>query len=182
MIKGYARVSTEGQNLAAQVAQLEAAGCAVVYQETRSGASRRRPELDRLLSDLAAGDVLTVTRLDRLARSLHHLLEIIQQVDRAGARFRSLTEAIDTTSPAGLALMQLVGVFAEFERHIIAERAAAGRDAAQRRGVRFGRPPALTPHQAAEARQMLAAGDTPMKIARLFNVSRSTITRLARRS
>jgi len=114
MLIGYARVSTQDQNQTAQVAALELAGCELIFQEKASGGRWNRPELHRLLGQLRKGDVLVVWKLDRLSRSLQDVLSLMEKIAQAGAGFRSLTEAIDTTSPAGRMLMQIVGTFAEF--------------------------------------------------------------------
>lgn len=142
MLYGYARVSTVQQDTALQMAAFRAAGVRRVIEETASGA-RERPQLERLLSRLRVGDVLVVYKLDRLARSLVDLMRIIEAVRSRGAAFRSLTEPLDTASPAGRLLLQMLGAVAEFERAVIRERCQAGRVAARERGVRFGRPPTL---------------------------------------
>ena len=141
-IYGYARVSTDGQTLAAQDAALHAAGCAKVYGEKQSGAKTDRPELAKLLRRLEPGDVLMVTRLDRLARSTRDLLNILDTIAKAGAGFKSLADPmIDTTSPHGKLILAVLGALAEFERSMILARTDDGRKRAQARGVRFGRPP-----------------------------------------
>ena len=123
---GYARVSTEGQDLAPQRAALAAAGCTEIVEETASGADRARPELARLLGRLRRGDVLVVVRLDRLARSLAHLLAVLERLQQAGAHLRSLSDPVDTASPSGRLVVQVIGAIAEFERSLIAERTRAG--------------------------------------------------------
>lgn len=182
MIYGYARVSTEGQDLSGQLEQLKAAGCTKILREKMSGADRNRPQLQKLLGLLEDGDMLIVARLDRLARSLADLVHIMAKIEAAGVEFRSLGEAIDTSTPAGQAMMQMIGVFAEFERRIIGERTKAGREAARRRGVRLGRKPKLSSHQRTEALQRLQNGDTAADIARTMGVHRTTISRLPARS
>jgi DNA invertase Pin-like site-specific DNA recombinase len=178
MIYGYARVSTNGQTLAAQDAQLMAAG-SKVYSEKVSGAVRDRPELERLLRRLDEGDVLVVTRLDRLARSVRDLLDILHRVSEAGAGFRSLADAwADTTTPHGRLMLTVLGGLAEFERELIRARTGEGRTRAKARGVKFGRPSSLTTHQQREAIERLRNGETQADIARTFAVSRSTISRL----
>lgn len=138
---GYARVSTEDQHLTLQRAALHAAGCERLYEEKVSGAQRARPELDRLLDQLRAGDVVVVSRLDRLARSTRDLLEIAERIRADGAGLRSLHEPwADTTSPGGRMVLTVFAGIAEFERDLIHERTRAGRAAARARGVRFGRP------------------------------------------
>ena len=177
---GYARVSTDGQSLASQDAQLRAAGCAKVYAEKVSGAKTDRPELAKLLRRLQAGDVLMVTRLDRLARSTRDLLNILDTVGKAGAGFKSLGDAwADTTTPHGRLMLTVLGGLAEFERELILARTSDGRTRAKAKGVRFGRPPSLTSHQRQEAVQRLANGEAQADIARSYAVSQSTISRLA---
>lgn len=176
---GYARVSRgEGQNLTPQVGALEAAGCRRIHEERASGGRWDRPELARLLARLAPGDVLVVWKLDRLSRSLKDLLMILERVSAAGAGFRSLTEAIDTTVPAGRMMMQMLGAFAEYEREMVKERTQAGLKAARAQGRYGGRQPKFTQAQRTEILGMLAAGRTAAEVARLFRVHRATISRL----
>lgn len=145
MLLGYARVSTEDQNLDLQRAVLGAAGCDRIYEEKLSGASRNRPELARLLDHLRRGDVVVVHRLDRLAHSTRDLLDIAELIKEAEAGLRSLCEPwADTTSPAGRMVLTVFAGVAEFERALLHQRTGAGRTAARARGVRFGRPPKLT--------------------------------------
>ena len=178
-IYGYARVSTDGQTLASQDAQLHAAGCAKVYSEKASGARTDRPELAKLLRRLDEGDVLMVTRLDRLARSTRDLLNILDTVAKAGAGFKSLADAwADTTTAHGRLMLTVLGGLAEFERALIVARTGDGRVRAKARGVRFGRPPVLTSHQRQEAIQRLAEGATQADLARTYGVSQATISRL----
>ena len=178
-IYGYARVSTDGQTLAAQDAALHAAGCAKVYGEKQSGAKTDRPELAKLLRRLEPGDVLMATRLDRLARSTRDLLNILHTLGDRSIGFKSLADAwADTTTPHGGLLVTMLAGIAEFERELIKARTGEGRKRAQARGVRFGRPPALTAHQRQEALKRLAAGETQTDIARSYNVSHVTIGRL----
>ena len=176
---GYARVSTTGQELAGQVAELVAAGCTKVYREKASGAKTERPELAKLLRGIEAGDVLIVTRLDRLARSTRDLLNVLDAVAKSGAGFRSLKDTwADTTTPHGRLMLTVLGGLAEFERELIRARTGEGRKRAQARGVRFGRPPKLTAHQRQEALQRLANGETQADIARTYAVDATTIGRL----
>src|SRR5438045_1213745 len=154
MLRGYARVSTNDQETATQVAALKAAGCERTYREKASGGRWDRPELHRLLDQIRKDDVLVVWKLDRLSRSLRDVLAIMDRLSEAGAGFRSLTEAIDTTTPAGRMMMQMVGAFAEFERMILRERTKAGLDSARRDG-RIGGPPKLSPQQQAEIVRMV---------------------------
>ena len=178
-VYGYARVSTAGQTLASQDAQLHAAGCAKVYAEKVSGAKTDRPELAKLVRRLEAGDVLMVTRLDRLARSTRDLLNILDAIGKAGAGFKSLSDAwADTTTPHGRLMLTILGGLAEFERELILARTGDGRARAKAKGVRFGRPRKLTPHQRQEALQRLAAGETQADVARTYNVDATTIGRL----
>jgi DNA invertase Pin-like site-specific DNA recombinase len=178
-VYGYARVSTAGQTLASQDAQLHAAGCAKVYAEKVSGAKTDRPELAKLIRRLEAGDVLMVTRLDRLARSTRDLLNILDAIGKAGAGFKSLSDAwADTTTPHGRLMLTILGGLAEFERELILARTGDGRARAKAKGVRFGRPRKLTPHQRQEALQRLAAGETQADVARTYNVDATTIGRL----
>jgi DNA invertase Pin-like site-specific DNA recombinase len=178
-IYGYARVSTDGQSLASQDAQLHAAGCAKVYSEKVSGAKTDRAELAKVLKRLGDGDVLMVTRLDRLARSTRDLLNILDTISKAGAGFKSLTDTwADTTTAHGRLMLTVLGGLAEFERELILARTSDGRDRAKARGVRFGRPPALTAHQRKEAIQRLAEGHSQADVARSYNVSQATISRL----
>jgi DNA invertase Pin-like site-specific DNA recombinase len=176
---GYARVSTNGQDLSGQVAELEAAGCAKIYREKTSGAKTDRPELAKLLRALDPGDVVIVSRLDRLARSTRDLLNVLDVVAKAGAGFRSLKDTwADTTTPHGRLMLTVLGGLAEFERELIRARTGEGRKRAQARGVKFGRPSKLTAHQRQEALQRLAAGETQADIARTYNVDATTIGRL----
>ena len=176
---GYARVSTRDQDLAGQVTELTAAGCAKVYREKVSGAKTDRAELTKVIGRLESGDVLVVTRLDRLARSTRDLLNVIDAVSKRGAGFRSLKDAwADTTSAQGRLMLTVLGGLAEFERELIRARTGEGRKRAQDRGVRFGRPRKLTPHQRQEALARLQAGETQADIARSYAVDATTIGRL----
>jgi len=178
MIIGYARVSTEDQRLDAQTDALAAAGAERVFAERVSGARRARPELDRMLDQLRPGDVVVVTKYDRLARSLKDLLEIVEAIGARGAGFRSLAEDIDTTTPAGRLVFHVFASIAQFERERISERTREGLAAARARGRVGGRPPALSPAQKAEVRRMRdAEGRTVAEIARLFRVSERTVRR-----
>ena len=180
MIYGYARVSSTGQDLAQQLAQLDAAGCTKIYREKISGATAERPQLKRAIGALDASDVLMVTSTDRLARNTRDLLNILHAVKEAGAGFRSIAEPmVDTTSQFADVIIAVLGVAASYERHRITERTAAGRVQAKARGVKFGRRATLTPHQQSEALQRLAAGDTQRTVAALLGVSQATISRIA---
>ena len=176
---GYGRVSTDGQSLASQDAELKAAGCAKVYAEKISGARSDRPELAKLLKRLDTGDVLVVTRLDRLARSTRDLLNILADIAQRGAGFKSLHDSwADTTSAHGRLMVTILAGLAEFERELILARTGEGRKRAKARGVKFGRPSALTAHQRQEAIQRLARGEAQADVARTFNVSQATISRV----
>jgi DNA invertase Pin-like site-specific DNA recombinase len=177
---GYARVSTDEQSLASQNADLHAAGCAKVYAEKISGARSDRPELAKALKRLTAGDVLIVTRLDRLARSTRDLLNILDNIAKRGAGFKSLHDTwADTTSAHGRLMVTILAGLAEFERELILARTSDGRARAKARGIKFGRPTALTVHQRAEALQRLAQGEAQADLARSYGVSQATISRLA---
>jgi DNA invertase Pin-like site-specific DNA recombinase len=179
-IFGYARVSTDGQSVDAQVKQLRAAGAVEIFKETASGAKTDRARLRQALKEIDEGDVLMVTRLDRLARSTRDLLNILAQITDKGAGFRSLADAwADTTTAHGRLMLTVLGGLAEFERELFRARTGEGRERAKARGVHMGRPPKLTPHQKKEALRRREDGDTTREIARLFNVSPNTISRLA---
>jgi DNA invertase Pin-like site-specific DNA recombinase len=182
MLIGYARVSTDDQDTAAQAAALKAAGCERVFREKASGGRWERPELHRLLDQLRKSDVLVVWKLDRLSRSLRDVLTIMERLGEAGAGFRSLTEAIDTTTPAGRMMMQMVGAFAEFEKAMLKERTKAGLDAAREEGRIGGRRPKLSSQQQAEIRKMVSKGrKTAADAARLFKIHPATVSRLLAR-
>src|SRR5262244_697228 len=169
---GYARVSTRDQNLAGQIAELQAAGCGNIYKEKASGAKSDRPALAKVIRRLEPGDVLVVTRLDRLARSTRDLLNILDAVAEAGASFKSLADAwADTTTPHGKLLLTVLGGLAEFEGELIRARTDDGRKRAKARGV--------TAHQRQEALQRLADGAVQADLARSYGVSEATISRLA---
>jgi DNA invertase Pin-like site-specific DNA recombinase len=180
-IYGYARVSTDGQTLVAQEAQLRTNGCDRVFSEKVSGASAdNRPELTRALSELQDGDIFIVTRLDRLARSTRDLLNILDTISKAGSGFRSLSDPwCDTTTPHGRLMLTVLGGLAEFERELIKSRTGDGRKRAKDRGVRFGRPPKLNAEQRSVVLERLSAGETQAAIAREFAVHPTSIGRLA---
>ena len=176
---GYARVSTDGQSLEAQHASLKAAGAERIFSEKVSGAVPDRKALGQALKSLACGDVLLVTRLDRLARSTRDLLNILDSVSKAGAKFRSLADAwADTTTPHGELMITILAGLATFERHLIRARTNEGRKRAQARGVRFGRPLKLSRYQIEEALARKANGEPLADIGRSYGVSHSTISRL----
>lgn len=176
---GYARVSTDEQNLDLQWQALEAAGCEVVYEDRGfSGAAKERPSLAKVLGQVGPGDLLVVWKLDRLGRSLAHLIGIIDSLGKAGGEIVSLSENIDTTTAGGRLIFHMMGALAEFERSLIAERTSAGMKAAKRRGKHVGRPAKLTVHQLARARALIDAGqDTRAGIAALFGVDVTTLRR-----
>jgi DNA invertase Pin-like site-specific DNA recombinase len=177
---GYARVSTAEQHLTMQLDLLRQANCERLFQEKHSGAVRDRVALGHLLEQLRAGDTVVVWRLDRLARSTRDLLEIIERIHHAGAAFQSLAEPwADTTSTVGKFIMTVLAGLAEFERDLIRERTRVGRDAARRRGVRFGRPPKLNSDQCALARRLLNEGQAAQQVAKIFGVHVATIYRLS---
>jgi len=180
MIYGYARVSTIGQTLEAQIEALKAAGADRIFQEKISGARADRPELARALKALSPGDTLLITRLDRLARSTLDLLNVLDAVAISGAAFRSLADVwADTTTPHGRLMLTVLGGLAEFERELIRSRTTEGRKRAKERGVKLGRKPKLTPEQTREALAALRDGTaTAADLARRYNVSRSLISRL----
>jgi DNA invertase Pin-like site-specific DNA recombinase len=183
MFIGYARVSTSDQETAIQAAALKAAGCERIFREMASGGRWDRPELQRLLEQLRKGDVLVVWKLDRLSRSLRDVLIIMERLAGANAGFRSLTEAIDTTTPAGRMMMQMVGAFAEFERAMLRERTKAGLDAARQNGRIGGRRPKLSSQQQTEIKKMVSKGEkTAADAARLFKIHPATVSRLLNRS
>ena len=176
---GYARVSTDGQSTEAQIAELKAAGCAVVKAETASGAKTDRRELAKLLDLLKADDTLMVTRLDRLARSTRDLLNMMARISEAGARFRSLRDTwADTTTSHGRLMLTVLGGLAEFERELIRARTNEGRDRAKAQGQSLGRPFKLTPFQHSEIIRRKEDGETYRSIARSYNVSAATISRV----
>jgi DNA invertase Pin-like site-specific DNA recombinase len=179
MIYGYARVSTDAQDLTSQLAQLKAAGCEKVFREKITGTTADRPQLKKLMRDLAHGDVVIIPAADRLSRDTTDLLVIARDIQRAGAGLRSIAEPIlDTTSDFAELVLAMLGVSAKLERRRIVERTARGRADAKAKGVKFGRKPTLTPHQQQEAQKRLAEGETQRSVARSYNVSQATISRL----
>ncbi len=178
-IVGYARVSTDGQTLEAQHSTLKTAGADKIFAEKVSGAQTDRRQLQRAIDALRAGDVLLVTRMDRLARSTRDLLNVLATVAEKSAGFRSIADVwADTTTPHGRLMLTVLGGLAEFERELIRARTDEGRKRAMTRGVRFGRKPKLTPHQVREALARRSAGEPLVEIGRSYNVSHSTISRL----
>lgn len=178
MIFGYARISTSEQSLDSQTDALTAAQAERIFSDVISGTKRERPELDKLLDQLRAGDVVVVTKYDRLARSLHDLLDIVKAIEDNGAGFRSLAEDIDTTTPAGRLIFHVFASIAQFERERISERTKEGLHAARKRGRIGGRPPALSAAQKAEVLRMRDdEGRKTKEIAQLFKVSETTVRR-----
>jgi len=172
---GYARCSTNKQDRQLQLDALHAAGCEKIYEETASGSKTDRPELIQCLKALNPNDVLVVWKLDRLGRSLQHLIEIITTLESENKGFQSLTESIDTTSPTGKLIFHIFASLAEFERSLIRQRVMAGLDAARRSGTKFGRPEALSPKDKDMAITMFNGGATKNAIAQHFGVTRQTI-------
>jgi DNA invertase Pin-like site-specific DNA recombinase len=182
LMLGYARVSTDDQDLTLQRDHLRAAGCNKLFAEKVSGTRRARPELDRMLDHLRPGDVVTVTRLDRLARSTRDLLDVAERIRSCGAGLRSLAEPwADTTSPAGRMVMTVFAGIAEFERSLILERTRTGREAAKARGVQFGPRPTLTSAQLGHARQLIEQDRAVSEVAEIMGVHRSTLYRALQR-
>lgn len=179
MMIGYVHASPKSQNLEQQRAALGAAGCAHIFEEDASEAQRDRPELVRLLDHLRAGDVVTVTRLDRLARSRPDLLAIAVRIKQANAGLRSLAEPwADTTTPDGRSMLTVLAGIVDFERGLIAERTSAGWIAARAQGVKFGRSSALSAEQIAQARELIDQKNKPIaEVARFLSVHRSTLYR-----
>ena len=173
---GYARVSSVGQSLEAQLDQLKAAGCEAIFQEKASGARDDRKQLALMLKSLRAGDLVMVTRTDRLARSIFQMFRIVSDIVKAGANFRDLSQPLaDTTNSSGRMYLAILAGFAEVEREMIATRTAEGRARSRKR---MGRRPKLTPAQRAEALERKANGEPNTDIARTYNVSHMTIARL----
>lgn len=182
MIFGYARVSTQDQDLNAQIESLKRAGCETIFQEKEKGGRWDRPKLHEMLNQIKQGDVVVVWKLDRLSRSLKDLLTMMERIDKVGCGFRSLTEAIDTTTPAGRMMMHIVGAFAEFEKAILRERTLNGLTEARRKGRVGGRKFKMTRDQMAEAIDLIKSGvKNAADVARIFNVDPSTISRLIKR-
>ena len=178
-VVGYARVSTQDQNLSGQLAALKAAGAHTVYREKVSAVRADRPQLAKLMAGLGAGDVVVVTKLDRLGRSTRELLDLIDRIGKAGASFRSLGDPLwDTGSSQGRLLSTMLAAIAEFERELIRERTGEGRKRAMAAGVKFGRKRKLSDFQRREAIKRRAAGETLASIAKSYAVDISMISRL----
>lgn len=174
---GYARVSTQDQKLDLQRQALQAAGCDLIFEDHISGTRAKRPGLDKVLAKLAPGVVVVVWRLDRLGRSLSHLVEVLKVIESKGAGFVSLNEAIDTTSASGRLVFHMMAALAEFERALIVERTQAGLAAAKARGAKLGRRRKLTPKQVTHGRALLDAGEAGHAVAQSLGVSRATLYR-----
>jgi DNA invertase Pin-like site-specific DNA recombinase len=178
MMIGYARVSTTDQTLDLQLDALKKAGCTKIFTDTASGAKTERKGLDEAISYVRAGDTIAVWRLDRLGRSLQHLIETISKLDAQNIGFKSLTENIDTTTSGGKLIFHIFGALAEFERNLIRERTSAGLIAARERGRKGGRPKALTGNKTEIARKLYAdKTNTVEDICRTLGISRATLWR-----
>ena len=178
MLIGYARVSTGDQTPALQLDALKNAGCERIFtDEGVSGGAIKRPALDKAIAALKSGDVLVVWKLDRLGRSLSHLIQLTKQLGETSIGFRSLSEAIDTTSASGRLLFHIMGALAEFERSLITERTRAGMVAARQRGTKVGRKPKLSPDQIEHARKLIEHGESPRHVAKSMSVSTATLYR-----
>jgi DNA invertase Pin-like site-specific DNA recombinase len=174
---GYARISTDDQNADMQLTALRRVGCQKIFRDDLPGATVKRPALLRCLKTLRDGDTLTVWKLDQLGRSLRDLITMLDDLNERGVSFRPLTEHIDTETPTGRAMWQMIGLMAEFERSLISERTRAGVKAARARGVKFGRKPKLTPLQIELARKQIKRGEDRGKVAESFKVNRTTLYR-----
>jgi DNA invertase Pin-like site-specific DNA recombinase len=177
MLIGYARVSTQLQDNATQIDALKKSGCETIFEETMSGGRWERPKLQELLKHIRKGDTVVVWKLDRLSRSLKDLLFIMEQIEIKGAGFKSLTESIDTTTSAGKMMMQMVGVFAEFERSMLKERTMKGLQYAREQGRIGGRKPKLNDAQLKELLKLHKKGKSAAELAELFNLHKATVYR-----
>ena len=175
MLIGYARVSTDDQDTRLQTDALEKAGCNRIFREKASGAKTDRPELARLIDTVRKGDVVIVWKLDRLGRSLPHLIELVAGLEGRGIGMRSLTDNIDTTTASGRMFFHMMGALAQFERDLIRERTLAGLVAARAQGRLGGRPPSLSPEDIETAKAAIAAGESMDVVARRIGVARSTL-------
>lgn len=174
---GYCRVSTDDQNPDLQLTALKQAGCRRVFTDKASGANIKRSELTKCLKALDAGDMLVVWKLDRLGRSLRDLIALLDELKGRGIAFRSLTESIDTATPTGRAMWQMIGILAELERSLIQERTKAGRVAAMMRGVKMGRKRKLSPEQVKHAHKLIDGGESPRNVAASMGCSLATLYR-----
>ncbi|WP_313087159.1 recombinase family protein [Atlantibacter hermannii] len=175
MFIGYVRVSTNDQNTALQRNALDCAGCELIFEDKISGKTSDRPGLKKLLKALSPGDTLIVWKLDRLGRSMRHLVTLIEELRQRGINFRSLTDSIDTSTPMGRFFFHVMGALAEMERELIVERTRAGLDAARAQGRIGGRRPKLTAEQWAQAGRLIAAGESRQLIANIFDIGISTL-------
>ncbi|HGU9880762.1 TPA: recombinase family protein [Citrobacter freundii] len=175
MLIGYVRVSTNDQTTALQRNALECAGCELIFEDKISGRTSDRPGLKRVLRTLSEGDTLVVWKLDRLGRSMRHLVGLVEELRERGINFKSLTDSIDTSSPMGRFFFHVMGALAEMERELIVERTRAGLAAARAEGRVGGRRPKLTPEQWAQAGRLLAAGETRQRVALIYDVGISTL-------
>ena len=177
MRRGYARISTDDQRLDLQLDALRRAGCEEIYADQISGSAAERPELSRLLNDLDEGDLVVVWKLDRLGRSLRHLIDLVSGLGERGVHFTSLSESIDTSFAGGELLFHILAALAQFERSLISERTRAGLASAKARGSLLGRPRRLSRDQVTQAERWVADGRPKREIARLFKVSVATVYR-----
>ncbi len=175
MLFGYVRVSTNDQNTALQRNALDSAGCELIFEDKISGKTSDRPGLKKLLRMLSAGDTLVVWKLDRLGRSMRHLVVLIEDLRQRGVNFRSLTDSIDTSTPMGRFFFHVMGALAEMERELIVERTRAGLAAAREEGRIGGRRPKLSPDQWEQAGRLIAAGESRKTVALIFDVGVSTL-------
>ena len=174
---GYARVSKDDQNLDLQVQELKKAGCKKIFEDKMSGARVKRPGLDEMLTYIREGDALVVWKLDRLGRSTKKLIELIEQLENRGIHFVSITDAINTTTPAGRFFFHVMASLAQMERELIRERTRAGLDAARKVGRIGGRPRKMTPAKVASAKKLLLAGTSPRDVAETLGISIPTLYR-----
>lgn len=177
MLVGYVRVSTNDQNTALQRNALECAGCELIFEDKISGKTSERPGLKKLLKALSEGDTLIVWKLDRLGRSMRHLVTLIEELRQRGINFRSLTDSIDTSTPMGRFFFHVMGALAEMERELIVERTRAGLEAARAQGRVGGRRPKLTAEQWAQVGRLITAGESRQRVALIFDVGLSTLYR-----
>lgn len=175
MIAGYIRVSTNEQNTALQKNALESAGCEQIFEDKISGKHTNRPGLNKLLKTLTEGDTLVVWKLDRLGRSMRHLVTLIEEMRQRGINFRSLTDSIDTATPMGRFFFHVMGALAEMERELIVERTRAGLAAARAEGRIGGRRPKLSEEQWAQAGRLLASGESRRRVALIYDIGLSTL-------
>ncbi|WP_312654848.1 recombinase family protein [Kluyvera ascorbata] len=175
MLIGYVRVSTNDQNTALQRNALESAGCELIFEDKISGRAADRPGLKKLLRTLSAGDTLIVWKLDRLGRSMRHLVVLVEELRERDINFRSLTDSIDTSSPMGRFFFHVMGALAEMERELIIERTRAGLAAARAEGRIGGRRPKFTLEQWAQMGRLIATGESRQRVALIFDVGISTL-------